>query len=48
MEITATLTVFFDTIFFIKMSTNPALAMCTHTNTTILLDITKRVFVSFA
>lgn len=47
MEITATLTVFFDTVFFIKMSTNPALAMCTHTNTTTLPDITKTYFCEF-
>lgn len=47
MEITATFTVFFDTIFFIKMSTNPTLTMCTHTNTTTLSDITKTHFYEF-
>jgi len=47
MEITATLTVFFDTVFFIKMPTNPALTMCTHTNITTLSDITKTYFCEF-
>jgi len=47
MEISAAFTVFFDTVFFIKKSTNPALAMCTHTNTTTLSDITKTNFYEF-
>jgi len=47
MEITATLTVFFDTVFFLKMSTNSALAMCSHANVTTLSDITKTYFCEF-
>ena len=41
MEITTALTFFFDTIFFIKMSTNPTFTMRTHIDLTTLLDITK-------
>ena len=47
MEITATLTVFFDTVFFLKMSTNSALAMCSHANITTLYDKTKTYFCEF-
>jgi len=44
MKITATLTFFFDTIFFAKMSTNSTFTMCIHTYITTLSDITKTNF----